>query len=105
MSDTGDRALDAQRELDLEREHRDPDRSPEWHLAEAEEHLLEADVLAAAGALGEATARLLAATANAQIGALKLALRQEHLLERVTDDLRTLLLNTEETAINTRKPR
>lgn len=81
------------------------DRSPEWHLAEAEEHLLEADVLASSGALAEATARLLAAAANAQIGALKLALRQDALLGLAEEHLRDINRATTDTEHNTRRPR
>jgi hypothetical protein len=74
----------------------EPERSPEWHLAEAEEHLVEADVLASAGSLGEATARLLAASANANIAALKVALRQEQLLHEIREQSHaaTSLLDT-----------
>lgn len=62
-----------------------PPGSPAWHALEAEQHLAEADKLASQAAgdpflADTITRRLLAATANAQLGALKLALQQDIML-------------------------
>lgn len=62
--------------------------SPEWHLAQAEEHLSRADKIVKLN--GDPTGRLLAATANAQIAALKLALQQDRLIAEAAADLRWL---------------
>lgn len=60
------------------------DRTPEYHLEQAEAHMKKADLAAAAGDHQVAAARTLAAAAEAQIGALKLAMRTEgHVTELV----------------------
>jgi hypothetical protein len=61
--------------------------SPAWHLAEAEEYAARADEAVADGRLDIVTAHLLAATANAQIGALKLAFRQDAMLAEMRETL------------------
>lgn len=80
-----------------------PNRTPEWHLREAEEHLAVADDQQKRGY--DPTARLLAASANAQIGALKLTARLEGLVSIIDDSTRTLQRALDEIEINTRKPR
>lgn len=67
-------------------------RAPSWHMDEAEAHLAAAEKLAdrartdpeAAAAL---TRRLLAASAQAQLGALKLALEADRTLEDMRQTL------------------
>ncbi len=70
--------------------------TPEWHALEADEHLAAADRFAAAALAGDVlassnmTARLLAAEAHAQLGALKLGLQQGQLLDALHRDLSEL---------------
>lgn len=80
-----------------------PNRTPEWHLAEAEDHLAVADEMVRAGF--DPTARLLAASANAQIGALKLTARMEMLVSMIDDSVRAMQRAADEIELNTRKPR
>lgn len=80
-----------------------PNRTPEWHLQEAEEHLAVADDQQRRGF--DPTARLLAAAANAQIGALKLAVRMEGLVSLIDDSARAVQRATEEIEMNTRNRR
>lgn len=70
--------------------------TPEWHALEAEEYLVAADRFVAAALAGDVlasanmTARLLAAEAHAQLGALKLGLQQDRLLGELADNAREL---------------
>lgn len=62
----------------------------EWHLEQAEEHLAIADDFAARNFTDAAVTRLFAAAANAQIGALKLALQMDAMVAELARDARII---------------
>lgn len=77
----------------------EPPRSPSWHMDEAEAHLAAAEKLADRArtdpeAAASLTRRLLAASAQAQLGALKLALQQDVVLVEMRSVLYDIVHNT-----------
>lgn len=73
--------------------------TPAWHIDQAVEHLAKADQLASTGSPQGAMVRALAATANAQIAAAKLALEGDAMLADLLGQVRQLNTHAEFVAI------